>query len=352
MSVAGARPFRDPAPRAPAATPNDRILPPVATARSFDEKRARLRELLSAPEGVAKAELKKLLTDKNGYLVGEAAEVTKKLELSALVPDLVAAFPRFLHDGVKSDKGCHGKNHIVEALLAFDAYEADTYLAGLRYQQLEPAFGEPIDTAAGLRGLCAHALFHIRHPTALLDVAPLLFDKEAVTRAEAAAALGESGLDGAAAALHVKVLAGDREPDVLGAAYRSLLRLFPERYLGVVAEVLSSDEDGPAEAAAIALGESRVPGAFDALAGAAQETGLFRRTLESVLLGIALLRSDEALAFLTDLVDSAPEQKALDALSALALHRHVASLTSRLQTIVAARKSARLAESFRSKFGA
>jgi hypothetical protein len=326
----------------------------VAAPRTFDEKRARLRALASAPADQAAAELKKLLADRNGYLVGETAEAVKKHELSALVPELSAAFFRFLEDPVKTDKGCFAKNHLVEALLAFDAYETTVYLTGLRFVQKEPAFIEPIDTASGLRGLCAHALFHIHHPGALLDVAPLLFDPEAVTRAEAAAALGESGLDGAAAALHVKILAGDREPDVLGACYKALLRIAPERYLKVVSSVLSGDDEdageATVEAAALALGESRVPGALEVLKQATAVFGM-RRAAEGVLLAIALLRSDTANEFLLSLAERSPEREAVSAISALALHRHDEALAKKLRAIVAARKSRKLTETLHDKFG-
>ena len=79
----------------------------MAAARSFDDKRARIRELASgaASEAQAQVELRKLLADKNGYLVGEAAQAVKKLELRALVPELCAAFSRLLDDPVKNDKG-------------------------------------------------------------------------------------------------------------------------------------------------------------------------------------------------------------------------------------------------------
>lgn len=323
----------------------------MAAARSFDDKRARIRELGSgaAGEAAAQIELRKLLGDKSGYLVGEAAEAVKKLELRALVPDLCAAFFRLLEDPVKADKGCFGKNHLVEALLSFDAHEPDVYLAGLRHEQKEPAFPEAIDTAAGLRGLCAHALVHIGHRTALLDVAPLLLDPEPVTRAEAAAALGESGLDGAAAALHVKVLAGDKEPDVLGAAYKALLRIAPERYLKVVSTVLQEGTDDQIEAAALALGESRAPGALDLLKHAARDHA-GSRTADGVLLGIALLRSDAANAFLLSLVEEAPETHAARAISALALHRHDESLVEKLRGVVKSRGSRKLTAAFDERF--
>ncbi len=322
----------------------------MAAARSFDEKRARLRALPSVPEGEAREELKKLLADKQGYLVGESAEMAKKLELSALIPDLVAAFPRLMPGGAKIDSGCFGKNRILEALLAFDAYEADTYLMGLRYKQFEGALPFRVDTAAGLRGLCCHALFHIRHPTALLEVTPLLFDDEATTRAEAAAALGGSGMDGAAAVLHMKVLSGDSEPDVLGALYKGLLRIFPERYLGLVEGALSSKSEGQAEAAALALGESKAKGALDVLVRAARQTTMFGRVAESIFLGLSLLRSTEAIDFLRNSVAEAPLRQASVALSALALHRHDQTLTISIQKIVTERKSDKLTEIFAEKF--
>jgi HEAT repeat protein len=323
----------------------------MAAARTFDDKRARIRELASGSESEATAqiELKKLLADKSSYLVGEAAEAVKKLELRALVPDLCAAFGRLLDDPVKNDKGCTGKNHVVEALLSFDAHEPDVYLAGLRHVQKEPAFPEAIDTAAGLRGLCAHALVHIGHRTALLDVAPLLLDPEPVTRAEAAGALGESGMDGAAAALHVKVLAGDKEPDVLGAAYKALLQIAPARYLKVVSAVLQDGRDEEVEAAALALGESRAPGALDLLKDAAREHAA-SRTADGVLLGIGLLRSDAANAFLLSLVEDAPEAQATKAISALALHRHDEALVEKLRGVVKGRGSRKLTAAFEERF--
>ncbi len=78
---------------------------------------------------------------------------------------------------------------------------------------------------------------------------------------------------------------------------------------------------------------------------------MFRRGSESLLLGIALLRSDEALDFLTDMVSRSPEPQAAEALSALALHRHDDALVARVRAIVASRKSRRLAEVLFAKYG-
>lgn len=302
-----------------------------------------------APAGAA-VELRRFLADKNGYLVSEAAQAANKLGLSELTPELGAAFARLLVDAVKTDKGCIGKNRIVEALLSFDAHEPDVYLAGLRHIQREPAFGEPIDTAAGLRGLCAVALFHMDFPAALLEVTPLLLDPEPVTRAAAADAIGSSGEEHGAAVLHLKALAGDEEPDVLGACYRGLLRLLPARYLKFVTQKLNGRDEGAAEAAALALGESRLPSALPVLKDALAIAGS-GKLRDSVLLGAALLRLDEANAFLVSVVEEGPEGHAIAAVNALALHRHDSKLAERVKRAAEGRRSRKLSAAFAEKFG-
>lgn len=311
----------------------------------FDAKLDRIRALADAPAAVASAELKKLLTDPNGYLVGEAAKAAAKLELSALAPDLVAAFARLLAADVAADKGCHGKKAIVEALLAFDEGARDVYLAGLRYVQKEPAFGGSIDTASSLRGLCAHGLVRMNYPSAALEVAPLLMDPEPDTRAAAAGALASTGEEICAAILHIKVLAGDAEPDVLGDCYKGMLELAPRRYLPVVAAALAGGE----EIAAIALGESRLPEALPALKDALRSAS--GEMQDTVLLGLALLRSEEANAYLLELVADAPEGRAAAAIGALGLHRHNEALAAEVRRAVEARGSRRLSRAFEERFG-
>jgi len=317
---------------------------------AFDDKLARIRALADAPPASPVPDLRRFLADPAGYLVGEAAKVAAALELRELIPDLAAAFLRLIDAPATSDKGCHGKKRLVEALLQLDADTPEVYLAGLRCVQREGAFGEPIDTAAPLRGLCAHALFHISHRDAVVEVAPLLMDREPEARSEAAAALGTSDEEACGALLHLKVLAGDKEPDVLGACYKALLRLAPRRYLPLVGEALGSG-DAAAEAAAIALGESRLPEAVPLLQRALATAGASRHD-EGLLLGLALHRSDEASAHLLSLIEQAPEARAAAALNALALHRHDDRLAARVRAAVAARGSKRLQRVLEDRFGA
>jgi HEAT repeat protein len=317
-------------------------------ATPFDDKRARIAALASSPPLVTAAELRRFLTDRSGYIAGEAAEVAARLELRELAPDLAAAFLRLLGEGAAADKGCLGKRRILEALLGLEADERDAYRAGARYVQREPAFGGPVDTAGPLRGLAAQALVQVDDPTAIAEIAPLLADPEAVVRSEAANALGRSGLEAAAPVLHLKVLVGDAEPDVLQSAYGALLRLDPRRYLSVVTAALRDGEEPGVEAAVLALGESRLREALPILKEALAEP---RCTPRSVLMAIALLRSDEAIALLISLVGDAPEGQATAALGALALHRHDPKIVERARHAVEQRGSPRLHEALKQHLG-
>lgn len=319
--------------------------------RSFDEKRTRIAALATAPAAVAEGELRRFLGDKNGYLCGDAARMAGELRLTGLMPDLAAAFHRLLVDPVKCDKGCPGKLRIVEAMLALDRHDRSVYLAGIHHVQREPAFPRAIDAAAPLRGVCAHALVHSSDPEALIEVGPLLGDPEALTRAEAASALGADGSSAAGALVHLKVRLGDVEPDVLGACFRALLRIAPGRYLPVVAEALADDATGHGELAALAIGETRPAGGFATLRGALVST-VTGRLRDGILVGVALLRSEESSAFLIDRVAHASEGEAISALSALALHRHDTGLAGRVRAAVTTRKSRRIEAIFVDRFGA
>src|SRR6202011_1733004 len=84
---------------------------------AFDRKIELLRELRSSPDDPATADkLRKALRDRSNYVVSKAAAVISDLSLVDLVPDLLAAFERFLIDPVKSDPQCWAKIAIAKAL--------------------------------------------------------------------------------------------------------------------------------------------------------------------------------------------------------------------------------------------
>jgi len=316
----------------------------AARKNSFDDKLARLRSVADGPEGHAISELRRLLGDDNAFLLGEAAKVAKTLELRALEPDLVQAGTRLLERGI-ADRGCIAKRCVLDTLVTFEAHVPEVYLVGLRYRQIEHSFGPPEDTAGSVRGICAHALVRIDYADAILEVAPLLYDDLPEVRVAAAEALASTGEQNCAAILHVRLLAGEHDPEAKEAMFRGLLALAPKKYLPVVGAALSAGE----EPAALALGESRLSGALPVLIGALEKaSGDLEAT---VLLSIGLLRMEEATAYLRELVEKAPENRAVKAIDALGLHRHDTRIADRIADIVKNRKSKKLASAFAEKFG-
>lgn len=234
---------------------------------------------------------------------------------------------------------------MLDALVTFEVYEPALYLEGLRYEQIEMTVGPAEDTAGSVRGLSAHGLVRIYAPDAIQEVAPLLFDDLPEVRAAAAQALASTGDRVCAALLHLRVLAGERKPEALEALYRSMLALDAKRSMAVVAKGLANGE----EAAALALGESRLPEAFPVLKEAlSYSTGNLETT---VLLSMALLRAEAATAYLQEIVESGSEPRAVKAIQALGMHRHDERLSERMVEIVKARKSKKLAGVFAETFG-
>jgi hypothetical protein len=128
--------------------------------------------------------------------------------------------------------------------------------------------------------------------------------------------------------LRLKALAGD-EPEVLGECFTALLRAEGAGSLAFVAPFLSSPDDAVAEAAALAVGESRLEGAFEVLHDAFERT-IGRSLRRTLLLAAALLRRENAVAFLLELVESGAEQTSADASAALAIYAQDPTIRERL----------------------
>ncbi len=272
-----------------------------------------LRERPDAPGAVA--ELRAALGDRSSHAVAKAAEIAGERELTALEPDLAAAFERLLVDAPRADKGCLGKTAIAEALVRIGAERAELYRAGARHVQLEPVWGGRADTAARLRAACAMGLVRMGDPHAYDVAAALLVDPEAPARMGAAEALGHGVAYVATPLLRMKTLAGDAEARIVGECFASLLRLAPEASLPFVSAFLDASAPEVQEAAAFALGESQLADALEPLRRWQQRADDGGRI---ALLAIALLRLDAALDFLVTLVGTAPPRLARLALDALA----------------------------------
>jgi len=227
------------------------------------------------------SEIRRNLRNRSNLVIAKAAKLAVELRATTVLPDLVASFHKLMADPGRLDKRCAGLSEIVTALYEFDYDDPEPYRIGMRHVQMEGSFGPPVDAAAKLRGLCAQGLLRTRYPNALDEVVPLLVDREPDARAGAVKALASNGGEAGILLLKLKVLTGDREADVLAECFSGLLAAAPERSASFVGQFVDSVDDGVAESAILALGESKDEGAFEVLKEKWQRTvgGPLRRVL-------------------------------------------------------------------------
>ena len=294
-------------------------------------------------------DLAPFLRHKSNHAIAAAAAAAEQLEAGALAPDLVLAFEKLMRDPAKLDPACKATTAIVQALIQLEDSAAQVYFAGIRHVQREGSYGPPVDAAAPLRGLCARGLARMGHPDALLECVTLLADSEIAARTGAIRAIADSGRPDGILLLRLKTLLGDREIDVTGECFASLLSLDPAGSVDFVAKFLNSDAEGMGEQAALALGESRLPAAFNVLrlawerGGAAEQ----RRTL---LVAIAMLRIDEALEFLLTRLADESGPVAGDALAGLAFYARDEAVLARVEEIIRQRGDSALEAVFAREF--
>jgi len=314
-----------------------------------EEKRSRLNDARESPGSEASlAILRKGLADRVSIVVARAAELAGELGAAPLVPELVAAFQRFLADPSK-DKGCLAKTAIVETLTRLEQPDPDVFLAGLHHVQMEPVWGGSEDTAAWLRGLSAIGLVGCDQPRVLAHLVDVLADREKLARLGAARALAGLGRPEGALLLRLKILQGDPDVEVLSECFRSFLLLEPPaEAASFVARFLDSDDETIAEAAALALGESRHPQALEILKRSWERAR--GRSLRRVLLvAMALLRTEPATEFLASLLAAESSETARGALCALGPFLYGDELRERVRKIVEARGDGALGELFESE---
>jgi HEAT repeat protein len=285
--------------------------------RSLEETLLALRRVRGSPgTEESRQELRRVVSSEGPHAVARAAAIVGELGIEALVPDLVAAFPRFFDGLPRTDPGCAAKTAIVEALRRLEHDVPALYRRGAGHVQMEPAFGGRVDTAVDLRGASALALAETASADVLVDLANLLADPEPPVRISAARAVSVHGREAGIPLLHLKALAGDPEPRVVSECLLALLRLDARDELSFVASFLERGDE-PAEAAAVALGEARLAEALPILRAwlePARRRGLGR----AALLAIAALRRDEAVDLLLSLARDKEPPIARDALAALA----------------------------------
>ncbi|MEM6994963.1 MAG: hypothetical protein AAF721_30905 [Myxococcota bacterium] len=319
-------------------------------ARKFEDRLAEVRDAVADPKTPAhRQRLVKTLGGQQGYLISVAA--------AALTPDdpeLVTAaceaFERLLEDPIKRDPQCHGKAAIASALYDAEIRAEATFLAGVAHVQLEPVLGGRQDTAAHLRGVSLMALVHGQHPRAITCAGAMLADPERSARLAALRALSACNQPEAAEPLlRLRLELGDEDPEVLSDCMAALLEVSPAENLAVVGARLRGADATAAEAAALALGTSRVAGAFEVLRDHLQEDFVSdrRRTL---FVALAMLRSDVAWQYLIEVIMDGGEGAPADAIDALATFKEHGGLRERVEAAAMDRGDAEIQAHFERAF--
>ena len=318
--------------------------------RSTEDALRAIREIRNAPERYdLKRDLAPFLRHKSNHVAAAAAGTVERLEAVALAQDLVDAFIELMQEPAKRDPGCKALLAIAKALVVMDQGAVRAYFLGLRHVQMEGSFGPPVDAAAELRGVCAQGLARMAHPDALPECVTLLVDREVAARAGAVRAIADAGVQEGALLLRLKALVGDPKIEVTAECFASLLRLAPAPSLAFVANFLGGATEEVAEAAAFALGESRMAAAFPLLRAAWDKTAQAERK-RTLLLSMAMLRLDESLEFLMERVAEDSERSAADAIAALALYGRDETVRTRAEATVVKRRSAVLRSVFDREF--
>jgi len=273
--------------------------------RGFDAELAQLESLREADPAATLEPLRKALAHRNNFIVAKAAKLAAAHNHRALIPELLAAFDRFLSDGAKSDPQCWAKNALVETLSTFEYQEPDVFLIGMRHIQLEAVWGGSSDTAGTLRSLSAMALVQCRslsNTQVLTHLTPLFADKQLPVRVNAARAVEQIGTDASALLLRLRAELASDEPELLGACYSGVLRLEGPGAIPWAAKFLTNPNprdqpDAASAEAAFAIAETRTEAAATLLIATHKRTRDpdFRGTL---LAALALTRQEKAIDYL------------------------------------------------------
>jgi hypothetical protein len=318
----------------------------MAPRASLEDKLASLHELRGqalTPE--QKVRLRERIGDRSNLVVAAAAAIAAENALIELWQDLEAAFDRFLVNPLKNDKLCRAKIAIIQALDRMEHQDTEVFRRAARHVQLEPVWGGAEDSAAPLRAAAVVALARAEGAESLPLLVDALADSAKEVRIAAASALGAVGTEGAGLILRLKVRVGDRDPDVLSECLGGLLAVDPRANLSLVTAFLEPSDPAGCEAAALALGRSRLPEALDPLKECWPRCPS-PELMRQVLLAIAVLRRSSATDYLLELVAFEAEPTAIAALAALRIFRSDPRLRERIAKLVQERGSPKLQACF------
>ncbi|NEX21974.1 hypothetical protein G3480_16965 [Thiorhodococcus mannitoliphagus] len=315
-----------------------------------DKIEARLTGLRSALETAAPDALQETLTDAlrdpHCRILTLAAEAVAERLLYALECKLILAFERLAELPPTKDPQCMAKSALARALVTLDCSDVGFYLRGMHLRQLEPVWGGSLDTAVDIRLSCAAGLVATSFARALPELALLLGDAEPQVRSGVTAAIACAEPIAAEAVLRAKAVAGDAEPEVTGACLSALLQVAPETSVDFVDRFLNTVGTAEHELAALALGESRLDRALDALK-ARWDSALYKGAAEQHLLrGAVLHRSQAAFDWLVSIIAEGEPRHAESLVRDLAIYRSNERLLTQVRATVSNRADKDLAAAF------
>jgi HEAT repeat protein len=252
---------------------------------------------------------------------------------------LQQTFRRFLRDPVKSDPGCRAKLAALEALDQLESTDTATFVCAASYIQKEPAFGDPIDTAVGVRARAVAALARMSFTDLPLIAADLLADPEPPVRRSAADALAHYGERVGAGVVWLRLRVGDDDELVMLACASALLSLAPEWGLRALQPMLFGSDPKKRELSALALGEARTEDALEMLFDYLDRTVMPQERAVAIR-ALGLNRSDRARDFLLDRVTNGSTPEAKVAVAALGTRAYEPGLAE--QVCKAAQGNARV----------
>jgi HEAT repeat protein len=317
---------------------------------AFERKLEALASLRASPPDAAVEPLRKALKDRSNYLVSKAAALAGELRLTALIPDLLHAFDRFMLDPAKTDPQCWAKNSIAKTLKDLNYDDPAVFLRGIGHVQMEAVWGTSVDTALTLRGACALALVActLDRQSILTRLVDLLADETPV-RCDSIRAIGQLPGHDSALLLRLKALLGDKEAGVTGLCFDVLLEISSADSVPFVARFFAAKNPEVRVEAAAALATSREPQAIEALKQCF--TGSADTELKTAILqSLAGARQGAGAEFLLSVIDeSAPEHAAL-AVESLASGRFREEFRERVEASVRRRGIDALTAAFQAAF--
>ena len=264
--------------------------------------------------------LGKALAARSNRVIAKAARLAGEAHWEDVIPELVRAFDRLLSRGAELDKGCVALSAVARALFTLGCDDYALFLKGMLHVQMEPVWGGSVDTAAELRGICAMGLTGTRYSHKLRAFVDLLADKEWQARAGAVRAIAAEGSDAASLLVRLKILTGDREPDVMADCFNASLSLDGGDAMPIVTSFAESREPEIREAALLALGASRRPDAVEYLRNRLAAV-VDRETKACILLALSTSRTDAAIEFILGVIRDADPSTSAMAVAAMEIHR-------------------------------